>query len=95
MEELSEEDCFMLPFIRIPLPPERMATLTFLCDFPDQAQLLMPQRNAIIAACMSIQPLTNSTRSWTSSLPWATTRTAANMRQLMIPGSSVWMCRWR
>ncbi|XP_012887479.1 PREDICTED: formin-like protein 1 isoform X1 [Dipodomys ordii] len=55
MEELSEEDRFMLRFSRIPRLPERMATLTFLGNFPDTAQLLMPQLNAIIAASMSIK----------------------------------------
>uniref|UniRef100_A0A2K6K2K0 Formin like 1 n=1 Tax=Rhinopithecus bieti TaxID=61621 RepID=A0A2K6K2K0_RHIBE len=55
MEELSEEDRFMLHFSRIPRLPERMTTLTFLGNFPDTAQLLMPQLNAIIAASMSIK----------------------------------------
>ncbi|XP_053748480.1 formin-like protein 1 isoform X5 [Panthera pardus] len=55
MEELSEEDRFMLRFSRIPRLPERMATLTFLGNFPDTVQLLMPQLNAIIAASMSIK----------------------------------------
>ncbi|XP_006897886.1 PREDICTED: formin-like protein 1 [Elephantulus edwardii] len=55
MEELSEEDRFMLRFSRIPRLPERMSTLTFLGNFPDTAQMLMPQLNAIIAASMSIK----------------------------------------
>ncbi|XP_054946460.1 formin-like protein 1 isoform X4 [Physeter macrocephalus] len=55
VEELSEEDRFMLRFSRIPRLPERMNTLTFLGNFPDTAQLLMPQLNAIIAASMSIK----------------------------------------
>nr|XP_045015528.1 formin-like protein 1 isoform X2 [Jaculus jaculus] len=55
MEELSEEDRFMLRFSRIQRLPERMTTLTFLGNFPDTAQLLMPQLNAIIAASMSIK----------------------------------------
>nr|XP_023508129.1 formin-like protein 1 isoform X2 [Equus caballus] len=55
MEELSEEDRFMLRFSRIPRLQERMATLTFLGNFPDTAQLLMPQLNAVIAASMSIK----------------------------------------
>ncbi|KAI5255948.1 Formin-Like Protein 2 [Manis pentadactyla] len=55
MEELSEEDLFMLRFSRIQRLPERMATLTFLGNFPDTAQLLMPQLNAVIAASMSIK----------------------------------------
>lgn len=42
MEELSEEDRFMLRFSRIPRLPERMTTLTFLGNFPDTTQLLMP-----------------------------------------------------
>ncbi|OWK15300.1 hypothetical protein Celaphus_00001400 [Cervus elaphus hippelaphus] len=55
IEELSEEDHFMLRFSRIPRLPERMNTLTFLGNFPDTAQMLMPQLNAIIAASMSIK----------------------------------------
>uniref|UniRef100_A0A8B9YMI6 Formin like 1 n=1 Tax=Bos mutus grunniens TaxID=30521 RepID=A0A8B9YMI6_BOSMU len=55
IEELSEEDRFMLRFSRIPRLPERMNTLTFLGNFPDTAQMLMPQLNAIIAASMSIK----------------------------------------
>eukprot|EP00069_Balaena_mysticetus_P018364 bmy_11365T0 len=55
IEELSEEDRFMLRFSRIPRLPERVNTLTFLGNFPDTAQLLMPQLNAIIAASMSIK----------------------------------------
>ncbi|MEJ1283973.1 hypothetical protein NN561_014952 [Cricetulus griseus] len=55
MEELSEEDRFMLRLSRIQRLPERMNTLTFLGNFPDTAQLLMPQLNAIIAASMSIK----------------------------------------
>ncbi|XP_008766488.1 formin-like protein 1 isoform X7 [Rattus norvegicus] len=55
MEELSEEDRFMLRFSRIQRLPERMNTLTFLGNFPDTAQLLMPQLNAIIAASISIK----------------------------------------
>ncbi|XP_049634965.1 formin-like protein 1 [Suncus etruscus] len=55
MEELSEEDRFMLRFSRIPRLSERMTTLTFLGNFPDTVQLLMPQLNAIIAASMSIK----------------------------------------
>lgn len=42
LEELSEEDRFMLRFSRIQRLPERMNTLTFLGNFPDTAQLLMP-----------------------------------------------------
>ncbi|XP_006833586.1 PREDICTED: formin-like protein 1 [Chrysochloris asiatica] len=55
IQELSDEDRFMLRFSRIPRLPERMATLTFLGNFPDTTQMLMPQLNAIIAASMSIK----------------------------------------
>ncbi|XP_059526434.1 formin-like protein 1 isoform X6 [Myotis daubentonii] len=55
MEELSEEDQFMLRFSRIPRLQERMAALTFMGNFPDTVQLLMPQLNAVIAASMSIK----------------------------------------
>ncbi|XP_006776977.1 PREDICTED: formin-like protein 1 [Myotis davidii] len=55
VEELSEEDQFMLRFSRIPRLQERMAALTFMGNFPDTVQLLMPQLNAVIAASMSIK----------------------------------------
>ncbi|XP_051850846.1 formin-like protein 1 isoform X7 [Antechinus flavipes] len=55
LEELSDEDRFMLRFSRIPRLSERMATLAFLGNFPDTAQLLMPQLNAIIAASISLK----------------------------------------
>ncbi|XP_031821847.1 formin-like protein 1 isoform X7 [Sarcophilus harrisii] len=55
VEELSDEDRFMLRFSRIPRLSERMATLAFLGNFPDTAQLLMPQLNAIIAASISLK----------------------------------------
>lgn len=42
VEELAEEDQFMLRFSRIPRLPERMAALTFMGNFPDTVQLLMP-----------------------------------------------------
>ncbi|XP_067412360.1 formin-like protein 1 isoform X2 [Emydura macquarii macquarii] len=58
LEELSDEDVFMIKFSKIPRLAERMNIMTFLGNFSDTAQLLMPQLNAIIAASMSIKSST-------------------------------------
>jgi len=42
LEELSEEDQFMIRFSRIPRLAERMNVMIFLGNFSDTAQLLMP-----------------------------------------------------
>ncbi|KFZ46578.1 Formin-like 1, partial [Antrostomus carolinensis] len=55
LEELSEEDQFMIRFSKIPRLAERMNVMIFLGNFNDTAQLLMPQLNAIIAASMSLK----------------------------------------
>ncbi|XP_075767588.1 LOW QUALITY PROTEIN: formin-like protein 1 [Pelodiscus sinensis] len=57
-EELSDEDAFMLQFSRIPRLAERMSIMTFLGNFSDTAQLLMPQFNALIAASISLKSST-------------------------------------
>lgn len=58
LEELSDEDVFMIKFSRIPRLAERMNIMTFLGNFSDTTQLLMPQLNAIIAASMSLKSST-------------------------------------
>ncbi|XP_054657823.1 formin-like protein 1 isoform X1 [Grus americana] len=55
LEELSDEDQFMIRFSKIPRLVERMNVMIFLGNFNDTAQLLMPQLNAIIAASMSLK----------------------------------------
>ncbi|XP_078280997.1 formin-like protein 1 isoform X3 [Rhinoraja longicauda] len=55
LEELAEEDRFMIKFSKIPRLPERMKIITFMGNFTDSLQLLTPQLNAIIAASMSIK----------------------------------------
>ncbi|XP_071433422.1 LOW QUALITY PROTEIN: formin-like protein 1 [Pithys albifrons albifrons] len=55
LEELSDEDRFMIRFSKIPRLAERMNVMIFLGNFSDTAQLLMPQLNAIIAASMSLK----------------------------------------
>ncbi|XP_074782588.1 formin-like protein 1 [Athene noctua] len=55
VEELSDEDQFMIRFSKIPRLAERMNVMIFLGNFNDTAQLLMPQLNAIIAASMSLK----------------------------------------
>ncbi|XP_074979645.1 formin-like protein 1 isoform X11 [Caretta caretta] len=58
LEELSDEDIFMIKFSQIPRLADRMNIMTFLGNFSDTAQLLMPQLNAIIAASMSLKSST-------------------------------------
>ncbi|XP_065433730.1 formin-like protein 1 isoform X2 [Chrysemys picta bellii] len=58
LEELSDEDIFMIKFSQIPRLAERMNIMTFLGNFSDTAQLLMPQLNAVIAASMSLKSST-------------------------------------
>ncbi|XP_069560575.1 formin-like protein 1 isoform X2 [Brachyistius frenatus] len=55
LDELSEEDRFMVRFSKIPRLSQRICTLTFMGNFPDSVQLIQPQLNAIIAASMSIK----------------------------------------
>lgn len=42
LEELSDEDIFMIKFSQIPRLADRMNIMTFLGNFSDTAQLLMP-----------------------------------------------------
>uniref|UniRef100_A0A8C5GS08 Formin-like protein 1 n=1 Tax=Gouania willdenowi TaxID=441366 RepID=A0A8C5GS08_GOUWI len=55
LDELSEEDRFMVRFSKIPRLPQRIRTLTFMGNFPEAVQLIQPQLNAVIAASMSIK----------------------------------------
>uniref|UniRef100_A0A8C6VZU6 Formin-like 1 n=1 Tax=Nothobranchius furzeri TaxID=105023 RepID=A0A8C6VZU6_NOTFU len=55
LDELSEEERFMVRFSKIPQLPQRINILTFMGNFPQSIQLLQPQLNAIIAASMSIR----------------------------------------
>ncbi|XP_067869288.1 formin-like protein 1 [Heterodontus francisci] len=55
LEELGEEDRFMIKFSKIPRLSERLSIITFMGNFNDSIQLLTPQLNAIIAASMSIK----------------------------------------
>ncbi|MBN3296461.1 FMNL1 protein, partial [Amia calva] len=55
LDDLSEEDRFMMGFSKIPRLSERISVLTFMGNFPDSLQRLKPQLNAIIAASMSIK----------------------------------------
>ncbi|KAI1896503.1 hypothetical protein AGOR_G00095450 [Albula goreensis] len=55
LDELSEEDRFMMRFGKIPHLAQRISTLTFMGNFPDSVQMIQPQLNAIIAASMSIK----------------------------------------
>uniref|UniRef100_A0A8C9TM20 Formin like 1 n=1 Tax=Scleropages formosus TaxID=113540 RepID=A0A8C9TM20_SCLFO len=53
LDELSDEDRFMMRFGKIPRLGQRIATLTFMGNFPESMKRLQPQLNAIIAASMS------------------------------------------
>ncbi|XP_041817963.1 formin-like protein 1 [Chelmon rostratus] len=55
LDELSEEDRFMVRFGKIPRLSQRISTLTFMGNFPESVQLIQPQLNALIAASMSIK----------------------------------------
>ncbi|KAM4624573.1 formin-like protein 1 [Polymixia lowei] len=55
LDELSEEDRFMVGFGKIPRLAQRISTLTFMGNFQESVQLIQPQLNAIIAASMSIK----------------------------------------
>ncbi|XP_072926793.1 formin-like protein 1 isoform X1 [Hemitrygon akajei] len=55
LEDLAEEDRFMIKFSKIPKLTDRMKIMTFMGNFNDNLQLLLPQLNAIIAASMSIK----------------------------------------
>ncbi|RXN00344.1 Formin-like protein 1 [Acipenser ruthenus] len=55
LDELSEEDQFMVRFSKIPRLSEHINILTFMGNFSDTVQLLKPHLNAIIAASMSIK----------------------------------------
>ncbi|MGH0153573.1 UNVERIFIED_CONTAM: hypothetical protein FKN15_034514 [Acipenser sinensis] len=55
LDELSEEDQFMVRFSKIPRLSEHINILTFMGNFNDTVQLLKPHLNAIIAASMSIK----------------------------------------
>ncbi|XP_029428405.1 formin-like protein 1 isoform X2 [Rhinatrema bivittatum] len=55
LEDLSDEDQFMIQFSKIPRLSERINIMTFLGNFPDTVQRLTPQLNAVIAASMSIK----------------------------------------
>ncbi|XP_042200149.1 formin-like protein 3 isoform X1 [Callorhinchus milii] len=55
LDDLSNEDRFMLQFCKIERLPQRMTIMTFIGNFADNLQMLNPQLNAIIAASASIK----------------------------------------
>ncbi|XP_056258602.1 formin-like protein 1 isoform X2 [Seriola aureovittata] len=58
LEDLTNEDQFILRFGKIPRLNQRINTLTFMGNFPDTVKRLQPQLNSIIAASMSIKSST-------------------------------------
>uniref|UniRef100_A0A8C9YNW7 Formin like 1 n=1 Tax=Sander lucioperca TaxID=283035 RepID=A0A8C9YNW7_SANLU len=58
LEELTDEDQFILRFGKIPRLKQRISTLTFMGNFPDTVKRLQPQLNSLIAASMSIKSST-------------------------------------
>ncbi|KAK5855915.1 hypothetical protein PBY51_007548 [Eleginops maclovinus] len=58
LEELADEDQFILCFGKIPRLKQRISTLTFMGNFPDSVKRLQPQLNSLIAASMSIKSST-------------------------------------
>uniref|UniRef100_UPI0037E7F2BE formin-like protein 1 n=1 Tax=Semicossyphus pulcher TaxID=241346 RepID=UPI0037E7F2BE len=55
LEDLTDEDQFMLCFGKIPRLKQRINTLIFMGNFPETVKRLQPQLNSIIAASMSIK----------------------------------------
>ncbi|KAJ4931739.1 hypothetical protein JOQ06_010179, partial [Pogonophryne albipinna] len=58
LEELADEDQFILRFGKIPRLKQRISTLTFMGNFADTVKRLQPQLNSLIAASMSIKSST-------------------------------------
>ncbi|KAF4078649.1 hypothetical protein AMELA_G00201370 [Ameiurus melas] len=55
LEQLAEEDRFMLLFSKIERLTQRMSIITFVGNFNDNIGMLTPQLNAIIAASASVK----------------------------------------
>ncbi|XP_071240703.1 formin-like protein 1 [Salvelinus alpinus] len=55
LDDLAEEDRFMMRFGKIPRLAQRISTLTFMGNFPESVKRLQPQLNAMITASMSIK----------------------------------------
>lgn len=55
LDQLAEEDRFMLLFSKIERLTQRMNIITFVGNFSDNVGLLTPQLNAIIAASASVK----------------------------------------
>ncbi|XP_034268181.1 formin-like protein 3 isoform X4 [Pantherophis guttatus] len=55
VEELSDEDRFMLHFSKVERLTQRMSIMAFLGNFSENIQMLMPQLSAIIAASASVK----------------------------------------
>ncbi|XP_044187769.1 formin-like protein 1 isoform X1 [Thunnus albacares] len=58
LDDLTDEDQFILRFGKIPRLSQRINTLTFMGNFPETVKRLQPQLNSIIAASMSIKSST-------------------------------------
>ncbi|XP_017348031.1 formin-like protein 1 [Ictalurus punctatus] len=58
LEDLPEEDRFIMNFGKIPRLAQRISTLTFMGNFSDMVKRLQPQLNSIIAASMSLKSST-------------------------------------
>ncbi|XDV46026.1 hypothetical protein PO909_014006 [Leuciscus waleckii] len=55
LDQLAEEDRFMLFFSKIERLTQRMSIITFVGNFSDNVNMLTPQLNAIIAASASVK----------------------------------------
>lgn len=55
LEDLSDEDRFMMHFSKVERLAQRMSIMTFLGNFNENLQMLTPQVNAVIAASASIK----------------------------------------
>lgn len=55
LEDLSDEDRFMMHFSKVERLSQRMTIMTFMGNFSENLQLLTPQLNAVIAASASVK----------------------------------------
>ncbi|CAM4689152.1 unnamed protein product [Caretta caretta] len=55
LDELADEDRFMLHFSKVERLAQRMAIMAFLGNFHENLQMLTPQLNAVIAASASVK----------------------------------------
>lgn len=56
LDDLSEEDSFMVRFSKIPRLSQRISTLTFMGNFPDSVQLIQPVSSPALHHDLHLRP---------------------------------------